>query len=199
MLQGVCGHPTERVQLALAHERSHPSQPAPPFVVAVNLALPGPPFYHAVMYYAVDDITLIDGTSTTHPEFSSLCKEMFLGTDDDFCDRSYKLIPQIVSGNFIVRRAVGATPALLGTKLKQRYTRDPRFFELTCDIGSSSVAAGVVRLSLAYAKTLVVDLGHVVQGDKGEHLPEKLFGAVRFSNLDFDNAERDMRFVKNYK
>jgi hypothetical protein len=142
-------------------------------------------------------MSLIDGTSTTHPEFSALAKKMFLEEDDDFCDRCYKLIPQIVEGNFIVRRAVGATPAILGMKLKQSYVRNPRFFELICDIGSSSVAAGVVRLSIGYARTLVVDLGHVLQGDKEEHLPEQLFGATRFLRLDFDNPT--FRFSKNYE
>jgi hypothetical protein len=196
MMKGVCNCPSERVQQALKRERENPDTPAPPFVIAINFALPGPPFYHVVMYYAVDDMSLIDGTSTTVPEFSALAKQMFLGDSDEFCDRCYKLIPQIVEGNFIVRRAVGATPAILGMKLKQSYIRDPRFFELICDIGSSSVAAGVVRLSIGYARTLIVDLGHVLQGDKEEHLPEKLFGAVRFKNLDFDNP--DFRFVKNY-
>ena len=40
--------------------------------------------------------------------------------NDEFCDRCYKLIPQIVEGNFIVRRAVGATPAILGMMLGQK-------------------------------------------------------------------------------
>ena len=49
----------------------------PPFVVAVNIALPGPPFYHVVCYYAVDDITMIDGTNGT--EFSKLALPFFFG------------------------------------------------------------------------------------------------------------------------
>jgi len=196
MMKGMGNNPSERVQQALKHERENPHKPAPKFTIVINFALPGPPFYHVAMYYAVDDMSLIDGTSTEHPEFSALCKEMFLGDNDEFCDRCYKLIPQIVEGNFIVRRAVGATPAILGMKLKQSYIRDPRFFELICDIGSSSVAAGVVRLSIGYARTLVVDLGHVLQGDKGDHLPEKMFGAVRFKNLDFDDPK--FRFSRNY-
>ena len=61
MMKGMCGHPTQRVQQALAREAKGDKGAMPPFVVAVNIALPGPPFYHAVMYYAVDDIKMIDG------------------------------------------------------------------------------------------------------------------------------------------
>ena len=193
MLGGICQHPTERVQRALRREAAGDKTAFPPFVVVINIALPGPPFYHAIMMLAIDDMSMIDGTDGT--EFSNLCQQFFFGESDEFRDKTFKLIPQIVEGNFIVRRAVGSTPAILGTKLKQSYVRNDRFFELICDVGSSSVAAGVVRLSVGYAKTLTVDMAFVLQGDKEEHLPEKVFGACRMKNLDF---EEGFRFVPNY-
>lgn len=48
------------------------------------------------------------------------------------CGR-FKLIPSIVSGPFIVRKAVGNKPALLGRKVTQRYFRGPGYVET--DIG----------------------------------------------------------------
>ena len=86
---------------------------------------------------------------------------------------------KIIEGNFIVRRAVGSTPAILGTKLKQSYRRTDRYLELIVDVGSSSVAAGVVRLSIGYARTLVVDLCFLLEGKTEETLPEKVFGMAR--------------------
>ena len=47
--------------------------------------------------------------------------------------RRFKLIPNIVSGPFIVRKAVGNKPALLGRKVSQRYFRGPGYVET--DIG----------------------------------------------------------------
>ncbi|GMH77863.1 hypothetical protein TL16_g07565 [Triparma laevis f. inornata] len=194
MMKGMCGHPTQRIQQALQREKEGDKNTMPPFVVAVNIALPGPPFYHVVCYYAVDDITMIDGTNGT--EFSKLAQPFFFGEDDGLRDTTFKLIPQIIEGNFIVRRAVGSTPAILGTKLKQTYARTDRYLELIVDVGSSSVAAGVVRLSIGYARTLVVDLAFVLQGDTEETLPEKVFGMARFIKLNFDDP--DFPFVANY-
>jgi hypothetical protein len=180
-------HPTERIQLALERERrllakGTPSD-IPPFVFLVNIILPGPPFYHGVFYYAVDDMSCIDGTDGTPS--SKLSQRFFFGDDDRFRDRTFKLIPTIVEGNFVVKKAVGSTPAIMGTKLAQRYVQNDRFFEVILDCGSSSVATGVIRLSLGYAKTLVVDMGFLLEGDTEEYLPERIFGCVRMKHPYF--------------
>ncbi|CAN0024007.1 unnamed protein product, partial [Hapterophycus canaliculatus] len=48
---------------------------------------------------------------------------------DDFRNQRFKLIPSVVSGPFIVRKAVGNKPALLGRKVSQRYFRGPGYVE----------------------------------------------------------------------
>jgi hypothetical protein len=155
----------------------------PPFVFIVNIVLPGPPFYHGVFYYAIDDMSSIDGSDGSGS--SKLCQKFFFGDSDEFRDKTFKLIPQIVEGNFLVRKAVGSTPAIMGTKLRQLYVRDPRFMELILDCGSSPVATGVIRLSLGYAKTLVIDMGFLLEGTDESTLPERIFGAIRIKNLVF--------------
>jgi hypothetical protein len=187
LYSGFTTHPTERVQLALKRETSLlekglPSD-MPPFIFVVNIVLPGPPLYHFVFYFAVDDVSTIDGTDGTPS--SRLCNEFFFGDSDEFRDKTFKLIPQIVQGNFIVRKAVGSTPAIMGKKLRQEYVRTDRFFEVILDCGSSAVATGVIRLSLGYAKTLVVDMGFLFEGDDESELPERLFGCVRLKRIDF--------------
>lgn len=187
---GMSKHPNERIQLALQKEKmlkakGLPSD-VPPFIFVLNIVLPADPLYHMVFYYAVDDMSEIDGTSGTPT--SKLCNEFFFGDSDEFRDKTFKLIPQIVQGNFMVRRAVGTTPAIMGKKLRQLYVKDEenkRFFEIVLDCCSSSVAAGVIRLSLGYAKTLVIDIGFLFEGDDETVLPERLFGGVRLKNADF--------------
>ncbi|KAL3804326.1 hypothetical protein HJC23_011254 [Cyclotella cryptica] len=196
ILNGMCLHPTERVQLALARERQakltgKPSD-MPPFIFCVNISMPGPPNYHLVFYYAVDDMSLIDGSDGT--ESSKLCKEFFFEKDDNFRDNTFKLIPQIIEGNFIVRKAVGSTPAIMGNKIKQTYCRGERFFELTIDTGSSSVAAGVIRICNGYAKMIVVDLAFLFEGYDASTLPERVLGCVRLKNVEFG---KKLRFVNS--
>lgn len=189
---GFSVHPTERIQLALKKERELKAKgqksDMPPFIFVVNIALPGPPFFHGVYYYAIDDMSTINGSNGTPS--SKLCNKFFFGDSDDFRDRTFKLIPQIVQGNFIVRKAVGSTPAIMGKKLRQEYVRSDRFCEVVLDCGSSPVATGVIRLSLGYAKTLVVDMGFLFEGDHDEYLPERIFGCVRMKHPDFGPSLR---------
>lgn len=187
ILSGMCTHPKERIQMALHEEyklqKAGSPSDMPPFVFVVNICLPGPPFYHAVFYYAVDDMSTIDGSDGTGA--SLLCKEFLFGEDDKFRDKTFKLIPQIVEGNFIVRKAVGSTPAIMGTKLSQYYSRSDRFCEVILDCGSSQVATGVIRLSLGYAKTLMIDMGFLLEADEDHFLSERIFGCVRMKFPEF--------------
>ncbi len=68
----------------------------PAYVFVVNIAMPGPPTYHLVFYYGVDDMSKIDGSDGSPS--SKLCKEFFFGKDDTFRNNTFKLIPQIIEG-----------------------------------------------------------------------------------------------------
>ncbi len=50
--------------------------------------------------------------------------------------------------------------------------------EVDIDVGSSSVAATVVNLVQGATKSLVVDMGIVLEGHTSEELPESLLGTV---------------------
>jgi len=195
IMTGLCNHPKERVQQAIEREKmgNSPEGDLAPFIFAMNIILPGSKYYHFVMYYAVDDMSVIDGTDGT--PFSKLANDFFFGESDEMRDNTFKLIPHIVEGNFIVRKAVGSTPAIMGRKLKQYYVKSDRFFELICDVGSSSVATGVVGLCLGYAKTLVVDLGFVLEGNEESTLPERILGCAQARHVDFPKG---FRFVEAY-
>ena len=151
IMGGMCPHPKERVQLALERERVAKAQglpsDMPPYVFVVNIAMPP---YHMVFYYAVDDKSKIDGTDGTPS--SKLCQEFFFGGDDEFRHNTFKLIPCVIEGNFMVRKAVGSTPAIMGNKIKQTYIKGDRYFEIMIDTASSSVGAGVIRICVGYAR-----------------------------------------------
>jgi len=199
IMGGMCLHPKERVQLALQREAEAKSKgitsssDMPPFVFAVNIALPGPPNYHILFYYAVDDMSTIDGSDGTPS--SKLCQQFFFGNKDgSFRDETFKLIPQIIEGNFMVRKAVGSTPAIMGNKIKQTYVQGERFFELMIDTGSSAVAAGVIRICNGYAKMIVVDLAFLFEGNSEDTLPERVLGCARLKNAEFG---KKLRFVES--
>jgi hypothetical protein len=145
-----------------------------------------------VFYYAVDDMSKIDGSDGTSS--SKLCNEFFFEKDDHFRDNTFKLIPQIIEGNFLVRKAVGSTPAIMGNKIKQTYCKGERFFELIIDTGSSSVAVGVMGICNGYAKCIVVDMAFLFEGYDESTLPERVLGCARLKNVEFG---KKLRFVKS--
>ena len=103
------------------------------------------------------------------------------------------LLPRIAEGNGIVRRTVGSKPSILGSKLKQYYIRNERFFEMVVDISSSKVAQKIVKLALGYAKSLVVDMMFLVEGTDSRMLPEQILAGVRVSHLDFKDKDGQRR------
>ena len=196
IMGGMCPHPKERVQLALARERvakekGLPSD-MPPYVFVVNIVMPGPPNYHMVFYYAVDEMSKIDGSDGT--PHSKLCKKFFFGGDDTFRGNTFKLIPCIIEGNFMVRKAVGSTPAIMGNKIKQTYVQGDRYFEIIIDTGSSSVGSGVIRICVGYARMIVTDLAFLFEGYDESTLPERVLGCMRLKNVEFG---KKLRFVEN--
>ncbi|GKB82391.1 enhanced disease resistance 2-like protein, partial [Tanacetum coccineum] len=56
------------------------------------------------------------------------------------------------------------------------------------DIGSSTVANGVLGLVVGAITSLVVDMAFLVQGNTTDELPERLIGAVRVSHLELSSA-----------
>ncbi|CAM9411107.1 unnamed protein product [Phaeothamnion confervicola] len=194
----IAGRPDNRVQLARqAGETS--------FTWILQIMVPGPPYYSFVCYFTPEDPSILKEDTP----FSRIARPCFFGEDDRFRDERLKLIPKVVEGNWVVKRATGGTPAILGTKLRQVHFRGDNYLETDVDIGrkcewnlphghggpvpkkgSSSVAASVTRLSIGYAKTLVVDLAWTLQGNTEDELPEVVLGGVRCNHIDMSTACR---------
>ncbi|CAH0482813.1 unnamed protein product [Peronospora belbahrii] len=156
-----------------------------PFTFVVNFVVPGNPRINLVLYYQVPHPSVLTDGSP-----SSELMADFLEGSDEFRNERFKLIPCIVEGSFIVRQAVGSTPALIGKKLRQPTFRGKQYFELDVDIGSSAVANRVVGLVSGYTKKLVIDMGFVLEGQSPDELPERLFGSVRLVHTDLGVAKK---------
>jgi len=156
---GICSLPNERIQLALKREQETGIRELPEFVLCVNLIMPGDPMYHLVSYFGLDDIETI---KTNKTPFGRVARRFFFGSSDKFRDETFKLIPRIVDGNFVVKKAVGSKPALLGTKVAQSYIRTERFCEIIVDISSDTVAEKIVKLTLGYVSDSSCELVVVI-------------------------------------
>ncbi|XP_038700660.1 protein ENHANCED DISEASE RESISTANCE 2-like isoform X2 [Tripterygium wilfordii] len=148
-----------------------------PFILIINLQVPAKPNYCLVLYYASE-----------RPVNGSSLLGKFVDGNDMFRDSRFKLIPSIVEGYWMVKRAVGTKACLLGKAVTCKYLRQDNFFEIDVDIGSSSVARSVIGLVLGYVTSLVVDLAILIEAKEESELPEYILGTVRLNRLRPDTA-----------
>ncbi|XP_040986151.1 protein ENHANCED DISEASE RESISTANCE 2-like [Juglans microcarpa x Juglans regia] len=146
------------------------------FSMVINLQVPASTHYSMVFYFVMKD--LVPGSLL----------QRFVDGDDEFRNSRLKLIPSVPKGSWIVRQSVGSTPCLLGKAVDCNYIRGPKYLEIDVDIGSSTVANGVLGLVIGVITTLVVDMAFLVQANTTEELPERLIGAVRVSHIKLSSA-----------
>ncbi|KAJ6731790.1 ENHANCED DISEASE RESISTANCE-RELATED [Salix purpurea] len=139
--------------------------------------IPSKPNYSLVLYYAAD-----------RPINKSSLLGKFVDGTDLFRDSRFKLIPSIIEGYWMVKRAVGTKACLLGKAVTCKYLRQDNFLEIAVDIGSSSVARGVIGLVLGYVTSIVVDLAILIEAKEEADLPEYILGTVRLNRLRIDTA-----------
>ncbi|CAL9759308.1 unnamed protein product, partial [Musa acuminata subsp. burmannicoides] len=164
-----------RVRRAIDDETARGNNP---FVWAFNLQIPSKDNYSAIAYFVA-----------LEPIQDGILVDKFLKGDDTFRNSRLKLIANIVEGPWIVRTAVGEQAiCILGRALSCKYMSESNYFEVDVDIGSSMVANAIVHLAFSYLTTLTVDLAFLIESQTQEELPEKILGAVRFSELNPDSA-----------
>nr|CCH47229.1 hypothetical protein [Lupinus angustifolius] len=146
------------------------------FSIIINLQVPGSTHYSMVFYFVTRE--LVPGSLL----------QRFVDGDDEFRNSRLKLIPSVPKGSWIVRQSVGSTPCILGKAVDCNYIRGPKYLEIDVDIGSSTVANGVLGLVVGVITTLVVDMAFLIQANTPDELPEKLIGAVRVSHLELKSA-----------
>ncbi|XP_072972740.1 protein ENHANCED DISEASE RESISTANCE 2-like isoform X2 [Typha angustifolia] len=147
------------------------------FFFIVHIQVPGSTTYSLALYYMMDiqvqDVPLLDS---------------FVRGDDAFRNSRFKLIPYISKGSWLVKQSVGKKACLVGQALEIHYFQGRNYLELGIDIGSSTVARGVVSLVLGYLNSLVIEMAFLIQGNIEEELPEFLLGTCRLNHLDASKA-----------
>lgn len=153
-----------------------------PFHVLMNLMVPSNPPTSLVAAWSITDVAELDRGRA--PWARLLKKFIDENTPDTWRNGRFKLIPNIAQGSWVIKQAVGSTPVILGKKLKQVYYRGPNYFEIDVDITTSSAAATATRMVHGATKSLLIDMGVLLEGHEEEELPEFLLGTLRLVQLD---------------
>ncbi|KAL3623979.1 hypothetical protein CASFOL_032795 [Castilleja foliolosa] len=147
------------------------------FFFIVNIQVPGSTTYNLALYYMMNT-----------PLEAAPFLESFVKGDDAYRNSRFKLIPYISKGSWIVKQSVGKKACLVGQALEMNYFHGKNYLELGIDIGSSTVARGVVNLVLGYLNNLVIEMAFLVQANTPEELPEYLIGTCRLNHLDVSKS-----------
>lgn len=157
--------------------QKYAEQGGPEFFFIINIQVPGSTTYSLALYYMM-----------TTPVKDAPLLESFINGDDAYRNSRFKLIPYISEGSWIVKQSVGKKACLIGQALEINYFRGKNYLELGVDIGSSTVARGVVSLVLGYLNNLVIEMAFLIQANTEEELPEFLLGTCRLNHLDAAKA-----------
>uniref|UniRef100_A0A7S2SHE6 START domain-containing protein n=1 Tax=Mucochytrium quahogii TaxID=96639 RepID=A0A7S2SHE6_9STRA len=155
--------PEELVQLQHAGRKDRP------FLLVINFMVPT--VGNWVCYFAK--------RKNVHDEKFDRMLQEFMEGDNTFRNSKFKIIPSVVEGYFIARRAIGSKPAILGKKIDTHYFKGDNCFEICVDVGSSSVAGGLMNVVKSYAASLVIDLAFLLESQTEDELPERLLGGCR--------------------
>ena len=173
----IAAHPRNRV--ALAHARGDPD-----WFFVVNIMVPGPPNLSFVAYMRGNQEDLRADTP-----FGRVANPFFFGSDNEFRNNRFKLVPKIVDGPLMLRMAVKEKPALIGNKLKNKYWKGDNYFEIDVDVTSNAVAKYSTSIAIGACSMVVVDMGFCLQGENDDELPEVLMGCVKCDHIDISTAK----------
>ncbi|RHY31354.1 hypothetical protein DYB32_004919 [Aphanomyces invadans] len=146
----------------------------------LNILLPGTPEVMYAQYFALRP----DGVTDA---FSKLWRAFMDGTDE-FRNARLKLIPRVVEGPWMIRKAVGSKPFILANALEVQWFRGKNYLEAVVDVSSDSIAKKVTSMCRMCVASLVVDMALVVEGQSEDELPEAILGCVRYDRLDMKFA-----------
>ncbi|KAK9059804.1 hypothetical protein SSX86_020508 [Deinandra increscens subsp. villosa] len=149
----------------------------PEFFFVINIQVPGTSTHNLVLYYM-----------TKTPLEKSPSLERFVNGDDAFRNSRFKLIPYISKGSWLVKQSVGKKACLVGQALEVNYFHGKNYLELDIDVGSSTVARGVVNLVLGYLNNLIVEMAFLIQANTEDELPESLLGTCRLNHMDINKS-----------
>lgn len=110
-----------------AYKRAaYPNNPGARFgpgtMIVVNFLTP---IFNVVCYFERNPKELLQTLDSAEERAAvrafDILLDRFLNGTDAFRTSRFKFIPRVIEGNWVVKRSVGTTPAILGNKLTQTY------------------------------------------------------------------------------
>jgi Protein of unknown function (DUF1336). len=150
----------------------------------VNFLLP---FGNFVMYFSVSN-DMPDNVASVWNKFKS--------GDQRYRDSRLKLLPVVVDGPWIVKKAVGngTAPALLSQSIPLQYyftmgkKNKKDIYEVDVIISASRIAKGILNVVKSHTNKLTIALGIIIEATTEAELPEIVLCSSQLHSLDLDHC-----------
>ena len=119
----------------------------------------------------------------------------FIKGDQQFRDGKLKLLPVVVDGPWIVKKAVpGTTPAMVGRDLPlQYYFTQPTatkkwVYEVDVLVTASRIARGILNVVKGHTKSLTMAFAFIIEASEESQLPETVLCAFQVHSLHLEEC-----------
>ena len=120
----------------------------------------------------------------------------FIEGDQQYQDGKLKLLPVVVDGPWIVKKAVGpgTSPAMIGKDLPlQYYFTEPignikGVYEVDILVTASRIARGILNVVKGHAKSLTIALAFIIEASEETELPETVLCAFQVHSLHLEDC-----------
>jgi len=134
---------------------------------------------HLVLVYALRDPA--EGRSPA----ADLLESLFNGSmSKESLRQRLKVIPRPLNMPWLLRTALGETPAIIGKQIPMELFRTERECEISLNIVHSGVARRVLTVLKSGASSLDLELGVLLESQTQDELPEQLIGGFRVTHPD---------------
>lgn len=120
----------------------------------------------------------------------------FINGDQQYRDRKLKLLPVVVDGPWIVKKAVGpgTSPAVIGRDLPlQYYFSEPTatrkgIYEVDVLVTASRIARGILNVVKGHTKSLSIAFAFIIEASEEAQLPETVLCAFQVHSLHLEDC-----------
>lgn len=148
----------------------------------VNFLLP---FGNFVTYFSVPSLDKM-------PKNLASVWTKFIDGNQQYRDARLKLLPVVVDGPWIVKKAVGHGPALLGQAIPLQYYFTPPtdkkkgVYEVDVIITASRIAKGILNVVKSHTKRLTLAFAFIIEAAKESELPETVLCSCQIHSLHLE-------------
>ncbi|KAK8792047.1 hypothetical protein WA158_005424 [Blastocystis sp. Blastoise] len=147
--------------------------------------------------------TIPDGLETSNPTARRMIDNMINDEKDAWKTKHIKLIPTVVVISLInilmflyinsllykyILKCVGSVPCIVGKKLKQVAFKGDNYIEIDMDVSKDKMISKMCEMCFKMAKSVVMDLGFVLEATNPEDLPEQMLSGIRLCRPDLTDV-----------